>query len=318
MKTGSETIPGSGLPAPAFIVVLGASIGLFLVYNGPLWNAPREASHVARFVFSYLAVIPLAAALLAVVRRFTWAHLVTSTFAVWAIKMVITAGLYEAFARGTATRLQGVAPPATAMMGTSVPSRAEYHAAGAAFAAGTIRGYVRRRGEGVPGAVVFLDTPRAGGAAPPHETIDLVVASSRYAEPLRLLHVDDDVRLVSGDGVLHTAHFTGTARLPPTRALVPGAEPPVVIFSEPGVFHVRCDNHEGEHAWLVVVDHPYATRSAEAGAFALDGVSAGEARVVAVAVTAGRARRLDVGVTVPAAGTVDLDLDLSSAQEIQP
>jgi len=318
MKTGRETIPGSGLPAPAFLAVLAASVGLFVVYNGLLWKAPREASHVARFAVSYLAVIPLAAGLLLALRRFTWAHLVTSTFAVWAIKMVITAALYEAFARGTAMQLQAVAPPPTAMLGTAAALRAEYRAAGAPFAAARIRGHVKRGGEGVPGAVVFLDTPQPGRAAPAHETIDLVVASSRYAEPLQLLHVDDDVRLVSRDGVLHTAHFTGSARLPPTRALPPGAEPPVVTFSEPGLFRVRCDNHEGESAWLVVVDHPYATQSAEGGAFALDGVPAGEARVEVVAVTAGGARRLDAVVTVPTAGTADLDLDLSSAREIHP
>ena len=307
MKADRETIPGSGLPMPAFFAVLTGSVVLFLVYDGLLWKAPREASHVARFVVSYLAVIPLSAGLLVAVRRFTWAHLVTSTFAIWAIKMVITAALYQAFARGTATRLQAVAPPATAMMGTAAAPRAEYHAADATFAAGAIRGHVKRGGDGVPGAVVFVDTPRPGRSAPAHEAAELVVSRSRYAEPLYLVHVDDEVRLLSKDGVLHTAHFSGSGTIPPTRALPPGAEPPIVTFTEPGVFRVRCDNHEGESAWLVVVDHPYATRTGEGGAFAIDGVPAGEARVSAVVATAAGARRVDAVVSVPVRGAASLE-----------
>ena len=64
MKARRELIPGSGLPAPALLTLLAASVGLFLVYNGLLWRAPREASHVARFAVSYLVVIPLAVAFL--------------------------------------------------------------------------------------------------------------------------------------------------------------------------------------------------------------------------------------------------------------
>ncbi len=168
MKERPEAIPGSGLPAAALIVLLSASIGLFMVWNGLLWKAPREASHLARFTVSYLAVIPLGAGLLWALRRFSWMHLVTTTCAVWAIKLVVTAALYQAFARGTATELLAVAPPATP---TVAAPRTDYRAA-ASFAASAITGHVRLRGVALGGAVVLLDGPLPGRAAPPPQKVE--------------------------------------------------------------------------------------------------------------------------------------------------
>jgi plastocyanin len=316
MKARQETIPGSGLPAAAFLSLLAASIGLFLAWNGLLWRAPREASHVARFAVSYLAVVPLGAILLLGLRRFSWEHLITSTGAVWAIKMVVTAALYQAFARGTATQLQAVAPPPSAFS-TSAQLRADYGAA-TSFTFGDVRGRVRRGGAGLAGAVVFLDAPAPGRAAPATRRVDLVIDGSRYAEPLYLVHADDEVRLLNHDGVLHTAHFSGAGQVPSNRPMPPSAAPHLVSLAEPGVYHVHCDNHPGEATWIVAVDHPYATRTGADGAFSLEGVPAGEARVVVIAADGAVARRAVAAAVVRASEITELTLDLDLASELSP
>jgi hypothetical protein len=316
MKTRQqEIIPGSGLPLAPFLLLLAVSVGLFIGWGGLLWRAPREASHGMRFAVSYLAVIPLGALLLLGLRRFSWARLVTSTGAIWSFKLVITSLLYQFAARGTATDLHAVAPPATVLQGAA--PRADYHSSGSgSFASAKLRGQVRLGGRPVAGAIVFLDTPAPGRARSPGQRVDLVISGARYAEPLYLAHVDDDVRLVNRDGMLHTARFTGASPLPPTRPMPPFADPQAVAFAEPGVFRVRCDNHAGETAWLVVVDHPYATRTAADGTYVLDGVPAGNARVTAVAVEALSARQAARNAVVPAAGSTELDIDFGAAQEI--
>jgi plastocyanin len=316
MNARRESIPGSGLPAPALLGLLTVSVGLFLVYNGLLWRAPREASHVARFAVSYLAVVPLAAGALLALRRLTWTHLVTSTGVVWAAKMVITAVLYQAFARGTATQLQAVAPPATAITSASRPRPTEYHAA-ASFASGAIHGRVTRQGRPVAGAVVFLDAPAAGRPAPAPGRVDLAIHASSYAAPLYLAHVDDEIRVANKDGALHTFHVSGAGRLPPNRPVPPEAESPAFSIPDPGVYHVHCDNHPGESTWIVVVDHPYAVVTGDDGAFSLDGVPAGDARVSAVAASPSEgARRATARAVVTASGAIDLTLDMDAAPGI--
>lgn len=298
----------------AFLTLLTAAVGLFLVWNGLLWKAPREASHLARFVVSYLAVVPLAALLLLALRRFNWTHLITSTGAVWAIKMLVTAGLYQAFARGTDAQLRAVAPQATRITTAAQPPR-DYGTA-ASFASGDLRGRVRRGGEGLAGAVVFLDTPAPGRAAPAPRNVELVISGSRYVEPLYLAHVEDEVRLLNHDGLLHTAHFSGAGQTLPNRPLPPSVEPHVLPLTEPGIYHIRCDNHAGEATWIVVVDHPYAVWTGADGSFSLEGVPAGDARVVVVAVEGATGHLGGAHVAVRASETAEVTIDLDVAPAI--
>ncbi len=98
MDERREWVPGTGLPLYALLILIGASVGLFVFWNGALWRVPRGTSHVGRFVVSYLAVIPIGALLLAALKRLTWARFVTSVAVVWAVKLVMSSLIYEAVA----------------------------------------------------------------------------------------------------------------------------------------------------------------------------------------------------------------------------
>lgn len=291
---------------------MALSVTLFLFVGGALWKAPREASHVARFAISYLAVIPAGALLLLALRRLSWSHWIATVGSVWAIKMFITVALYQAFARGTATELQSIAPRPP---GATPAHSADYQPAPGHFPQGSIHGRVRQGTLGVAGAIVYLDAPGPGkdAAAPAH--VELVVQGSRYDAPLYLVHTDDRVLIQNRDAVLHTLHFHGAGRIPANRPLPPSAAAQVIELPDPGLVQLRCDNHPGESAWMVVADHPYVTVSGGEGEFALDGVPPGPVHVIAVTAGPTGARRAEVRATVTEGATLEISLDLADLRE---
>lgn len=312
MQKRSSVVPGTGLSIVAYAALVTFSVALFLFFGGALWKAPREASHVLRFAVSYLAVIPAGMLLLAGARRLSWAHLVATTGSVWALKMVITVVLYQAFARGTATEVIAVAPPhpsGTVAQGT------EYRPATGPFASGSIHGRVVAGGKGVVGAIVYLDAPGPGKPVLQTAAVDLVIQGSRYEKPLYVVEGEDRVRLVNRDSSLHTLHFHGVGRLPANRPLPPQAEPRTLELPDPGFYQVRCDNHPGEGAWIVVADHPYVTTTGEGGEFVLADVPVGPARVVAVAAGYAGAQRAETQASVGQSDRSELTLDLADLRE---
>jgi plastocyanin len=294
------------------LFVLFSSIGLFIVWNGLLWNAPREASHVGRFAVSYLAVIPIAALLLLMMRRLRLTHLITTTGTVWSIKLVVTALLYQVFARGTATNLHAIAPTRAQIVQTR---GAEYRAATGAFASGVIQGKVLRAGQPVAGAVVFLDNPAPGAEAPDAQPLTLEIRGQSYEKPLFWARPGDDVKIWNHDAVLHTAHLYGKGLVPKNHPAPPSAVAQPFTLPDTGLYHVRCDNHPSESAWLLVLDHPYLTQTAADGSFSLPRVAAGQARVVAIEAGEQGAYRAEGRATVAAGQAADLTLDLADLRE---
>ncbi len=312
MTKRSPVVPGTGLPIVAYTALVALSVALFLFVGGALWSAPREASHVARFAVSYLAVVPVGALLLLVIRRLSWSHLIATVGSVWAIKMFITVVLYQAFARGTATELQAVAPPRP---GATPARSADYRPATGRFPGGSIHGRVLQGGEGVAGAIVYLDAPGSGKRVAESSRVDLVIQGSRYDAPLYLVHTDDRAWILNRDAELHTLHFHGSGRTPANRPLPPSAEAQPFELPEPGLVQLRCDNHPGENAWMVVADHPYVTTSGRGGEFALDGVPPGPAHVIAVTAGFTWARRAEARATVTEGVTMEVSLDLADLRE---
>lgn len=310
-------MPGTGLPLGAYVAVVAASVALFLFWGEPIWSAPRESSHVARFVVSYLAVIPLASAALALLRRFSVERVVTTTGTAWAIKLVITAVLYQAFARGTATQINPVKPHASTA-GAAAAQSADYHPAGGAFSAGQIRGRVTHNGSGAAGAIVFVKDPPPGAPLKSPERVELVLKGMRYAEPAYLAHTADDVILRNADHVLHTVHLYAGTKSIANQPLPPSGEESALRLPDPGVYTLRCDTHSDERASLVVVDHPYAARADRDGAFVIAGAPSGSLRIAAAwgGIDAGGAGAgEDAGarlVDVPSGGSAEVLIDMGS------
>jgi hypothetical protein len=313
-----RTVPGTGLPVHAFTALVAASTALFLWWGGALWSAPPEASHVARFAASYLAVIPAAALLLIALRQMSAAHLLGTVGMAWALKMLITFAAYHLLARGTATELQP-APPRTASASPRAVQR--YRPSAGPFAAGAISGAVRDRGAPAR-AVVYLELPPPGAPPPPRQAAEIQVRDLTYVRPFQLVHLGDPLLARSLDPVLHTLQLSlegggGPERsahpLPPAGAAVP------VPLSRVGLHCLSCANHRSEEGWLLVLDHPYSAMTDDRGHFRLDQVPAGAVTLVALSLAeAADPRALGRVVELASGGTATLDLDLAAARPLLP
>lgn len=293
------------------------SVALFLLWDGPLWAAKREASHVGRFAWSYLLVIPAAATLLAVARRFTWSHLIAATCSAWGIKLVVTSGLYFALARGTAHI--PVAPVTPVSSKTRVALAPDYRPARGAFASGAVTGSVVRGGQPVAGAVVLVNEPAPGlplpDEAPPFR---LTIEGSRYRGLVYLGRADAAYEVESKDAALHTLHVYDGERAVMNMPVPAGNKPHSFAAPERGIYDVRCDTHGSERAALVVVDHPYVTRTGESGELALSQVPAGPIILVVVAPGEGGeslVRRIPARVEASETTVVHIDLSTPEVAE---
>jgi hypothetical protein len=271
---------GSGLRASSMTLVLTASVLVFVFWGGPLWNAPSGSSHIPRIVISYLMVIPIAAAILTVTRRWHWVRLVSSTALLWSAKLLITASLYSLLATGSGNRYE---PVATASASTRAVSTAPlgYRPAAQPGPVGRISGIIRYRGTPIAGAVVFLEAPPPGLALEAaHEVGIAVDGASREKTLVATTH--DRVFATHDDARLHTVRLTRDGQATANVPLTPSARSTELPASEPGNYEWACALHADERGTLVVVDHPYAAVSDGAGRFVLAGVAAGEVQLAVV------------------------------------
>jgi hypothetical protein len=294
---------GSGLGAGAMAAILAFSVALFLFWNGPLWNAPTGARHLGRIAVSYLAVVPLGALALALRRRWSFIHLLSSVALLWSAKMVITASLYGLLTSGSASRYE----PAP-WRAPSPPAAAElpYRAAAEPGERADLDGTLREAGAAVAGAVIWASAPPPGLPLGAPREVTLTIREGRYLAPVYLASIRDQVRALNQDGVLHTLRLEKDHRVVRNLPLPPGAAAPAITDVAPGVYSLSCENHRSDRATLVIVDHPYAAETDSAGHFQLHGLPPGPVEL-AIA-RAGRApSRRSVQVSAPRA-TVSIEL----------
>lgn len=286
-----KTIPGTGLPVLPFLALLALSVGLFLFWDGPLWSAPRTASHVGRFAVSYLAVLPFAVGLLWLARAFSWSHLFAATGAVWGIKLVVTSALYFGLAHGTA-HMPTSGPLAPLKSAPPVAETVEYNPSRQAFSNGSVAGRALFPGRTPARIAVWLDQPGSGAEEPEGRDVQIRVqtsgATSQYDAPLYLLHTTDRLSVESHDTVLHTFHLFKQGKATLNWPVPAGGHTRPATLEDPGVFEARCDTHASERAAVIVVDHPYAVMADAEGRYELPTVPVGAVTVVSATVSDGK------------------------------
>lgn len=246
-------VPGTGLPVGIYTAILLLSVLLFLFWGCPVWAAPRQASHVMRFVVSYFAVIPVTALALWLLSKFSVTHLYATVGTIWSIKLIITAVLYQFVATGGNSNYQPAEAP---VVSNRYLPKQSYQAAAGPFASGALHGSVT----GIDGdAIVWIESPAPGLKTPAPQPVALAISASVYSEPLALLHLGDTLMVMNRDPSLHTLHLTRGSAGIENRPLLGLAQASLAIH-EPGLYHLRCDSHLDESSWLLVVDHPYAVK----------------------------------------------------------
>lgn len=199
-----------------------------MFWNGPLWRASRDASHVGRFAASYLAVAPAVLMALAASRRLSGSHFLASVGSIWALKLVVTAVLYLPLAPGPAA--------------VYAPRLVERDPGGAAPAPDT-----------ASPQTVSPVTAASHTAVP--DAVDLLLAGGRYTPAAAHLRVGGIATVHSGDAVVHTVHAYLAGRAIANVPLLAHARIELPL-DDPGDVELLCDHHAGERAVLSVVPGP--------------------------------------------------------------
>jgi len=269
----SRDFLGCGLSGRDIAAVLAASVAVFLLWNGPLWNVRAGSSHVGRIVLSYAIVVPLAALGLVMHARWTWMRLLTATALIWSAKLVLTATLYSYLTRGSS--IPDDAVPVRDHSGGSPATAAEpYAPAAEPMQLVEVSGRVIERDAPIAGSVVYVITPAPGLPLGSPGRVQLTIQDSQYSSALLLAATNDRFVVDNRDAVLHTLRIRNDASAFRNVPL-PGDGPREVPLPAVGVHSLTCANHASEQATLVVVDHPYAAVTDDEGRFTLPQLPAG-------------------------------------------
>jgi hypothetical protein len=303
-------ILGTGLDRSVVALIVAITVGVFLLWDGPLWLAPSGKSHLGRIIVSYAAALPLIAAALLALNRFGWTRFLTSSALVWAIKLLITESLYLGIAPGSVQRYQPIKPWASREPTNEPDREPAYQAARGrpGTGTGTIAGRVTRGGRGVAGAIVYLLSPKSGRDLPSATEVQVRIRDARYERSAYAVTRRDRLIVSNRDAALHTLKIARDERSASDHPVPGGDRVQSISAPPPGSYTMSCDNHPSERALLEVFDHPYFTTSAADGDFELTDVPVGT-NAIAASVEDGSHARTEITVTIDQASHVRLEMD---------
>lgn len=260
----------SALPlSPAtLIALLVLSTALFLVFPSPLWRAGRGEGHLLRFVVSYFAVAPVAAALLWRRRTFRFDALVTVVALIWGAKLVVTSLLYQLVgpSRGadlhTPTSNEPAPVAAASALGSSVLDAVEVS---------TLVGRIVAGERPVAGAVVSVCNAASGGDAAPVDRATSIVAGA-VSPSLVDATLGDQLTIDSADAAPHAVHGVAAGLSAFSLAVVPGRRSSQELTTL-GSIPLEVDGIRA--GTLLVFDHPLHARTDRDGQFVLRAVPVG-------------------------------------------
>ncbi|MCK6546277.1 4Fe-4S dicluster domain-containing protein [Myxococcota bacterium] len=187
-----------------------------------------------------------------------------------------------------------------------------YVASAGTFASGTIEGKVTIGGQGIAGAVVYVDRPAPGLAARAPGELRIVFGADGKKGYDRAIYVASPHDKLELENASHEIHTYSVARRGAVirSVTLPGGRVEHPTMQAVGAYELTCSKHPDERARLVVVDHPYTTTTGADGTFQLVEVPAGKVAAVVVApelvfgqhvdVPAGAAARVDLTGTIEA------------------
>ena len=169
---------------------------------------------------------------------------------------------------------------------------------------------VVRQGNGLGGAVVWLDDIRRGRPLPLERRLELESIKCRLTPRVQAAVAGSTVNVLGHDDFRQHLRFLAGGEPEPRAAVLLGQYEQVIPterpLAEPGLVVVRDKDHAWPTAYLAVFDHPYFAVTAPNGTFRIDGVPPGRYRLK---VWHERARVAEQAVDVGAGGaTVNLEL----------
>jgi uncharacterized Zn-binding protein involved in type VI secretion len=144
---------------------------------------------------------------------------------------------------------------------------------------------VVREGNGLGGAVVWLDDIRRGRPLPVERRLELESDKCRLTPRVQGAVVGSAVNVIGHDPFRQHLRFLAAGDSTPRATVLLGQYEQVIPterpFAAPGLVVVRDSDHSWPTAYLAVFDHPYFAITAPNGTFRIDGVPAGRYRVKA-------------------------------------
>lgn len=298
-----------------FWSVLGLAFALFLFEAGPVWRHPWDMELLNRAIFWSYVVIPLLViGCLAWSKRLSLRVFVVDTLVLTLIKYSCTFAFALVLWEVTPFPVQ--AHTASAPRGASVlvaepaPATTPIDPAQTGAVGGSV---TDAAGRPLAGALVWI----AGGLdayvfAPPSVPVSIANADAGMSSPLAIVQANQQILAHSANGKLHTMIAVKDGKTLFNTPLLPSGDPSRVSFREPGgLVTVHCNVHPGEaEGKILVLGHPFFTRSDENGRFAFRGVPAG--RVQLATHSDGRYGR-EQAVDVTPGGDVKVTLAVATA-----
>ena len=138
---------------------------------------------------------------------------------------------------------------------------------------------VVRQGNGLGGAVVWLEDIRRGRPLPLERRLELESIKCRLTPRIQAGVVGSTVNVLGHDDFRQHLRFLAGGEPQPRAAVLLGQYEQVIPterpFSAPGLVVVRDRDHAWPTAYLAVFDHPYFAVTAPNGTFRIDGVPPG-------------------------------------------
>ncbi len=142
---------------------------------------------------------------------------------------------------------------------------------------------VVRQGNGLGGAVVWLDDIRRGRPLPLERRLELESIKCRLTPRVQAAVAGSTVNVLGHDDFRQHLRFLAGGEPEPRAAVLLGQYEQVIPterpLAEPGLVVVRDKDHAWPTAYLAVFDHPYFAVTAPNGTFRIDGVPPGRYRL---------------------------------------